>query len=195
MKHDTIINVPISLLCEANITPTQYTFLFLLHSKNWAALKQYVKANRGFPQHEVKDLNDRGFILHFNVNPAIETSPENLYVTEKYTDLLYTGDSAPYVDDDDAFNELHAAYPAYIQIDGKPTAARNMDFEAGEQLYARIVKGKREMHKSILEAIAYGKQHELLNMGLKKFLETRQWLSIQDAMEHAADNTGFNTDI
>lgn len=192
MNNGTIIHVPITLLCTANITPTQYTFLFLLHAKNWKAIREYVTANGGFPPHEVKDLHDRGYILYFKVNKNIETSAENFYVTERFTDMLYTGESAPMVDDDDAFNELHAAYPAYIQIDGKPTAARNLDFELGEQLYSRIIRGNRELHATILSTIAYGIEHGLLNMGMRKFIETRQWLSIQQAMEQGYQNQSFD---
>ncbi len=204
-KQATIFSIPLASLCESQLNPTQWVFCFLLHSRKWDALTTYVEHLGGFPIPDLRDLGNRGFVTYINPDlPKKEVElANNLQVTAKFADLLYgtapsgepISDTSLMIDDEVAFNELFMAYPPFIDISGGKAPGRNISVELGAEQYSLITKGKRVAHEEILDLLQWGMLNGLVNMGLKKFLDSRQWLSIKQLRESGEAGGTFTNDI
>jgi hypothetical protein len=178
-----------------NISPAQFLLLWLLHTKDVDTLRRYVELTQGWPQSDVTSLEDRGYILNFNSNRGESSKDNYFHVTERFTDLLYTGDNATLIDEDVAFDELFNAYPTYIIINGRKVSARSCNLFEMRKRYGEAIKGSNNVHKDILLCLEYAKTRDLLNMGLEKFIMSEQWRTIAEDMDTGSDSTGFQQDI
>lgn len=127
----------------------------------------------------MKDLHERGYISYVNDDSQEKCILNSILVTEKFTSFLYEGQDSVIISEEDAFNELFFAYPPFINIQGRMVSARTISIELGGHTYHRIIKGQRSQHKEIIEYVEFGKNNNMINMGLSKFLESRQWLGIR----------------
>lgn len=203
-QRDTVFTIPLSSLTRGAINPNQWVLCYLLHTQNWVALQAYLKDIGPWLRADIKDLHNREFITFKEVDFAYESSPRNLTPTSKFTDLLYgttsegetVDDQSLMIDDDEAFNELFHAYPAFINVNGSKAPGRSCDYEASCTSYSLATKGKRATHEAILHELAWGLEQGLVNMGLGKFIASRQWLSLRQARETGeTGNVSFdNTD-
>lgn len=192
-KSQTIYTIPLASLLEAKLNPTQWVFCYMLHAQQGVEATAYLENMGGFPESDLRDLGRRNFVTYINPGlrkPEVEQM-NNLKVTKAFEDILYgtssTGetvsDDSLMIDDDTAFNELFEAYPPYIEVSGGRAPGRSLSFELGAERYSLATKGLRSKHVEILTLLEWGRAHNLVNMGLQKFIESRQWLSIQQAKE------------
>ena len=84
------------------------------------------------------------------------------------------------------FEEFVDAYPRFLYIDGKRVAALNADMSELEDEYTKIVIRKGQ-HDRVLKALNWARDNHEIHMGIKLWLGSRQWKSIEEVMN---DTTG-----
>lgn len=180
-------------LVENNLTISQYWLLKLLYSKRTDLVATYCKeikhtdakgmTKKGFIEYELKDLEDRGFILDFNDIKAgvSDYYPSRFLLTQK-TDMLFK------FREGDAFEELIDAYPPFISINGRNVIARGYRAGESEYKYYKYINFNIEKHKEILELIKKNKSQ--ISCGLGKFIDTKFWENFSENITF-----DFNEDI
>jgi hypothetical protein len=165
----------VEFLCEHKISSDAYMFMLLLALDEIKLLYEYVEKNRGLQKKELNNLVERGYLINDN-------SVKNQYffdtfnVSPRFKSILV--DKANSIAD-----EAWSAYPTHIWVEGTRYNARNIDKEEFTKKYMNKILNSRRNHKKVLEAIEYGKTHDLLNVGLKKFIATEMWNDILDEMK------------
>lgn len=93
--------------------------------------------------------------------------------------------------------ELFDAYPPFININGKLCSIKNFTkanlftFEEFCTYYARAIKNAGVTHERVIEAVEFGKEHNLLNYSITEFIASRKWLEIEYIRESGNVN-GYN---
>lgn len=98
------------------------------------------------------------------------------------------------LEDLEAFDELFQAYPSHIPVNGTLMSGRGGDYDAMAVVYARALAAKNSpSHATILELVAWARQQNLLTMGLKKFLDSREWLGLQELRDQGFAGSTFDS--
>lgn len=84
------------------------------------------------------------------------------------------------------FEEFVDAYPRFLYIDGKRVAALNADMAELEAEYDKLVI-RKGAHARVLKALNWARENHEIHMGIKLWLGSRQWKSIEEIMN---DTTG-----
>lgn len=93
--------------------------------------------------------------------------------------------------------EFFDAYPPFININGKTVSIRNFtranlfSFEDFCLFYAKAIKNAGVTHERILEAVEFGKEHNLLNYSIIEFIASRKWEEI-DYIRGSGNVNGYN---
>ena len=132
----------------------------------------------GYSMDDVDDLEEKGFVE--NRNPKRrgkqEYKPDNIYVTQKFIDAIYT----TYSD----FEEFLSAYPPYaVGSNGKSYPLKVVDREELKELYNKHVPDKPTHHKVITAINWADKKGDLLTYKIDKFLTSKSWEDILRLME------------
>lgn len=86
------------------------------------------------------------------------------------------------------FEEFVDAYPRFLYIDGKRVAALNADMAELETEYTKLVIRKGQ-HNRVLKALNWARDNHEIHMGIKLWLGSRQWKSIEEVMNDTAGST------
>lgn len=93
--------------------------------------------------------------------------------------------------------EFFDAYPPFININGKIVSIKNFtkaglySFEDFCLYYAKAIKNAGITHERILEAVEFGKEHNLLNYSIIEFIASRKWEEI-DYIRGSGNVNGYN---
>src|SRR5947209_2008743 len=60
------LSIDLDALARYSITPNQYVFLFLTHTRQYAAMYKFGQEGPGFTAEEIGNLVDRGLIINLN---------------------------------------------------------------------------------------------------------------------------------
>lgn len=81
--------------------------------------------------------------------------------------------------------ELFDAYPPFININGKLCSIKNFtkaglySFEEFCLYYTKAIKQAKTTHERVMEALEYGKEHNLINYSIIEFIASRKYLEIE----------------
>ena len=194
-----------SIMRELELTPNQIWFCILLleqdYFKKKEMFKYYSDKHGGFRWLEIKDLEDKNYIVNFSGTEVPKTVGlkatvkgeikydtvtdvvilEMLMVTPYFKDKIY-------IDAELAADELLRVYPSFMMIDGKRVPLKLIgDREKFYQEYGDIINGDILKHKVIIEAATQFKKFadkgKVTGMGLKKFLASRFWEYIGELID------------
>lgn len=163
--YDRIIDYCI----EHKITVEQYMVLHLLFCKKISTIKLYAntfpyKKGKFLSIKERDDLIDRNFLIKETVGYSIG---------EKFKVI--------YADKFNAGNELWCLYPGFVRKkDGTMIPLTSMSKQIFRVAYWDAINGDRVEHDAIMEDVKYGIKHNLLNFGIKKFLEAEYWTKLRN---------------
>lgn len=93
--------------------------------------------------------------------------------------------------------ELFDAYPPFININGKMCSIKNFTkaglftFEEFCLYYAKSIKSAGITHERVMEAVEFGKEHNLLNYSILEFIASHKWEEIEYIRESGNVN-GYN---
>lgn len=180
-----------------NITPNEFILcMMIFHKDNSVALsytkfyqalneKRYGKHAENVIVEELENLEKLGYIE--NLNPLIDGTKyfyvHNYITTNQFEEHFL-------IDKYVAAEELCKTYPSRIKINmSNITPAINISIDEAAELYNKYIKGDIELHKEVIKKVEKLKKdyQGYAPQGLRKFIETRQWLYI-DLDEDTGDN-------
>lgn len=159
----------VNYLIEHNLTQDQYLLLHILYYREFNILKKFKKAfpleeGTMIPRLQIKDLVNRGFL--------VKTSTKGFKLGEKFIEIFVTPEVA--------VDEVYDLYPAFIKSDlGVDIPLKSMDKNLFKNIYIPKIYGNVKEHKEVLKDIQYGIEHNLIRIGINKFLTSEQWKSFR----------------
>jgi len=67
-----------------------------------------------------------------------------------------------------------------LYIDGKRFAARNTDKDKFFEDYNKEIAMRVDKHKLIMTCLQYAVKNKLVNMGIRKWFDSKQWEAIEE---------------
>ncbi|GAA4409933.1 hypothetical protein GCM10023187_33920 [Nibrella viscosa] len=169
-----MMNIEINLdaLIRYRITPSQYVFLFLTHTRQYAALYKYGQEGNGFTAEEIQDLIDRDFIIDLN--------KDGYYYVDFFVVTDEIGKDLFETDREKAALEFWNAYPVQLR-----------DPDTG-QIYSLVKTNKPrfladyylrighsdEKHRQVMEALHYAIDKGMIDMTIRQWFDSEQWTLI-----------------
>ena len=196
-----------SIMKELDITPNQLYFCVILMASTFEEkqqlLEHYTKAYGGFSYEEIDGLEEKDYIFNYGKNKEGKATLLTIPVQEKkvvrktvFSDAKYlemymvtpTFRDKLYIDKEEAAEEMLLAYPSWITIDGKRQAIKIIpDRNEFYEYYNTITNGDIIKHKLIVEMFSkyrkYVNEGKFNGMGIRKALESKLWLAIQEEVE------------
>lgn len=169
----------VDFLIEHKISADAYMFMLLISLDELAILYKFIELNHGLRQKELNSLVERGYLINDNSVPN-QYMADCYRVSPRFQKLLMK-QSHSMVD------ELWDNYPPYLWIEGSRYNARNIEKANLVIKYLTAIKNSRRKHRKVLKALEYGKTHNLINVGLKKFVATEMWDQLELEMEENAN--------
>jgi hypothetical protein len=170
-------------LVSKKITPTQAYFCHLLYYQDISSLYRYVHEFQQFTNEEVTDLEDRGYIV--NQDYHSKTKAADMYVV---TELLLDGLNLL---DESHGLELWTQYPNFITVNNLKVPAKSCDRDTLIRDYSRKVLKSKEQHRHIMAMLEYAKRHNLITMGIRKWVDSYQWEAVEQVIQQEPP-TSFN---
>lgn len=180
------------LCAKLEVTYTEFCFLYLLAVKDYYSVKLYVDKVEGFNLKLIRKLEKKGLLLNMNKATDVDDDgepimkPRLLHSTPTFDDLIK--DETPQLELDEAYDELLNVYPyEFTGDDGsggiKKFNARTANYEMYKFKYTQFIGADKDLHKKIVEATKYGKENQLIKVGLAKYIDGRMWGGIMEQME------------
>ena len=158
------------------LTGDQYLALRCLFEKRYDELVQLFKLGCISPA-GFNELTEEELLVNMNMPGQMDVKLMKL--TDKALKLF--DDNS-----DELFDEFVDAYPRFLWIEGKRVAALNADMGELQAEYERHVL-KKGLHDEVMDALNWARKNHEIHMGIKLWLGSRQWKSIQEIMN---DNRG-----
>ena len=172
----------VSLLLKTELTQEEFLFLYFIYIRNnvdsdiLKLMSKYAnirgKLENGkmkfLTKEEKESLQERGFI---KVKGDFD-SLSNYELQSKFTNY--------FIDIYDMGNEFIDTFPSFLNINGKPVNAKNWNLEEFRLVYAKRIKFLKKEHDLVILDVKYGVLHNLINQGLRKFVESEQWLALRE---------------
>jgi len=178
---------------DNKITVRQYFFLYLILQKDFqkesSLARKYVNLVEPFPQEEVEDLVEKGFLEDFN-SPN-QMLPEMYMIPSSVENNLFLTD--------DRADEFWSTYPVTFPIyskDAKFLARTGGAKDDILELYRKKVKSLKK-HEFVLEQlriyVTMVNNNEIHGMKIIDFVRQEIWDSVSDMREEKG-NTDFGLD-
>lgn len=162
-----LIDRYVKFLIDNQLSERQFLGLYLSYTKRNDLIELFKKnvtnGMKIIPPNELSDLITKGFVK------------VDMYGNHIITDKF----KAIFVDKHIATEQIYEIYPSFIYSNGVQIPLSTMDRNVFANLYEIAIMGSLEEHEEILLDIKYGKEKELLNIGIEKFLKSKYWLAIR----------------
>lgn len=162
-------NSYVPFLIEHGLTQNQYLLLHLLHKGRNDLIKDYKEK---FPSDDgtmigkywIQDLVNKGFLAEDKVN---------FYkLTEKFYSI--------FINKHTATDQIYDIYPTTCIIDGASIPLTAFDRNIFANLYDNYTNSSIKEHLEIIKDIEFAKDHDLIKIGIEKFLKSKYWLAIRE---------------
>jgi len=172
----------ISFIIANDLTQEQYLLLHLLKDNRRDLIQKYKNA---YPTEDgamidkkaIKDLVDKKFLIKTEKGFKLSKKLLNIFVTPEV-----------------AVDEIYDLYPAFIQsAQGVDIPLTSMDKKVFKEIYIPKIMGNVEEHKEVLQDIQYGIDHNLIKIGINKFLTSEQWKTFRK--QRTQENKTINVQI
>ncbi len=160
----------VGFLTKHNMSGDQFLFCCLVHEKKLSLIYKIFNERDGFNVDELRDLEDRGFVI--NMNKDNDLFADMYVVTDKFTSGIYG-------EDFHIWQEFIDLYPQFIFIDQKRIPAQSTDLDKLRQIYISKISRNINKHKKIMASLRYAVDHDLINMGIQKWVTSEQWKAVE----------------
>ena len=171
------IEINLESLSQYSLTPNQYVFLFLTHTRQYAAMYKFGQEGPSFSAEEIGNLVDRGLILNLNKSGYY------------YMDLfVLTDDIGQDLFDQDrekAALEFWNAFPIMLRDSrtGENFSLLTTDKQQFlKDYYIRIGHSERK-HRRVMEALDYALDKALIDMTIRQWFDSEQWTCLLELKE------------
>jgi len=175
------INNIVDICSDNGITFNQYLFCYMIYNKRIDLLYKY-ESIIGFDQHEIEELENKGFIFNYNktvyeIDSFSATEKLSILFKSKYT----------------AIEELKEVYPKFAEINGKKISLINSSNADLWLHYSNYIVTPEE-HKEILKITQKATKLNLINMSISKYIRSAQWKYLKDII-HQEDIKGYGETV
>lgn len=164
------LNDYVAFLCKHNMNGEQFLFCCLVYEKRFDLIYKIFNERNGFDRDDLRDLEDRGYLK--NMNQGDDTYCDSYEVTKKFREEIY---GEEYV----MWEEFINTYPQFIFIEGKRIPAQSTDLDQLKSIYFNKIARSVKKHKRIIELLTYASDHDMINMGIEKWVRGEQWKAIE----------------
>ncbi len=186
MNSELSLKEEINIYINSGLTPSELfilRLLFLAQDGDTSLINNYISnADNGKEVFKVvlKSLQNKGIILaSFKMPKEGETL--------KYTDIPINKNFVKkFIKESNQIGkEFFDAYPPFIYINGKMASIKNITkaglFSIDEFcfFYGRQLKLSSVKHERVMEALEYGKEHNLINYSILEFIASQKWNEIE----------------
>lgn len=163
-----------NFLCKHNMSGDQFLFCCLIYEKKLPLIYKIFNERGGFDIDELRDLEDRGYVI--NLNKENNTYADMYVVTDKFKEGIYEDEFL-------MWREMLSTYPQWIWIEGKRLPAQSADLDNLRVIYFSKIAKSPKKHREVIDLLAYASDHDLINMGIEKWIKGEQWRSIQQVLD------------
>lgn len=157
----------VNFICKHKLTQGQFLLLYLIYKERLDLIQLYKST---FPADDgtmigrlwIDDLVSRGFLIKEGNHTKV-----TLLFKQQFCNKI------------DVAEELLKVYPSTTEIDGKIIPLTAIDTIEVANLYITTILDNREEHEEVLKDIQYAVQHNMINIGIKKFIQSKYWLAIR----------------
>ena len=157
----------VKFLIEHKLTQGQYLLLHLIHKGRPDLIKAY---KENFPADDnsmigsylTQDLFNKGFL---------EKRGEVVVITSKFLEIFISKHTAT--------EEIFDIYPTHFSKDGVQIPLSAMDRNVFANLYDAAIQSSVIEHIEVVKDIKYAIEHNLLMIGIDKFVKSKYWLTIR----------------
>ncbi len=186
MNSELSLKEEINIYINSGLTPSELfilRLLFLAQDGDLSLINNYISnADNGKEVFKVvlKSLQNKGIILaSFKMPKEGETL--------KFTDIPINKNFVKkFIKESNQIGkEFFDAYPPFIYINGKMASIKNITkaglFSIDEFcfFYGRQLKLSSVKHERVMEALEYGKEHNLINYSILEFIASQKWNEIE----------------
>lgn len=186
MNSELSLKEEINIYINSGLTPSELfilRLLFLAQDGDTSLINNYISnADNGKEVFKVvlKSLQNKGVILaSFKMPKEGETL--------KYTDIPINKNFVKkFIKESNQIGkEFFDAYPPFIYINGRMASIKNITkaglFSIDEFcfFYGRQLKLSSVKHERVMEALEYGKEHNLINYSILEFIASQKWNEIE----------------
>lgn len=172
-----IIPINLEMLISHRLSADEYICCYLVYVKDFPYMHRYLTEHEGghFPEHMVRKLVQRGYLIDGNSPHDPRKYVDQYIVTDKFTQGVL-------IDTDIAAEQLWNAYPKIVHFsDGSKTfPGRNVSPEVLAVMYRQVIKSDLRKHNRIMEALAWAVENNQIHSGIKSWVATRQWETIEE---------------
>lgn len=163
------IEINLDALSRYNLSPNQYVFLFLTHSRQYAAMYKFGQEGPSFSAEEIGNLVDRGLIL--NLNKSGYYYMDLFVLTDELGQDLFDQDR------EKAALEFWNAYPILVR-DSRTGETFSLLTTNKQQFlkdyYIRIGHSERK-HQRVMDALDYAIDKGMIDMTIRQWFDSEQW--------------------
>lgn len=171
----------VGFLCKHNMSGDQFLFCCLVYEKRFDLIYKVYNERGAFDRDELRDLEDRGYVV--NMNKGSDTFADMYVVTDKFKDGIYAEELV-------LWQEILSTYPQWIFIEGKRLPAQSTDLDLLRVIYFTKIGKSLKKHKEIVDLLIYASDHDLINMGIEKWIKGEQWKSIRQILDDKPKSVG-----
>ncbi|RYC69572.1 MULTISPECIES: hypothetical protein [Spirosoma] len=170
------IEINLDALLRYNITPNQYVFLFLTHTRQYAALYRFGQEGPSFSAEEIGNLVDRGLILNLN--------KEGYYYLDFFVLTDEVGRDLFDQNREKAALEFWNAYPILLRDPhtGENFSLLTTDKDQFLKDYYSRVGHAIPKHRRVMDALEYAIDKNLIDMTIRQWLDSEQWTMMWELM-------------
>ncbi len=175
----------IEFIIENKLTQSQFLLLHLVYKNRWDLIKKYKEA---FPtgdgtiigKQATDLLLERGYLINDNGTAVVSNKFKEFYTTFNVVD------------------EIFSIYPQFTTNEqGVNIPLTAVDRTMFEKIYLDKIMYSAKEHFDIIKDINYGKENNLIKIGLSKFLNSEYWKvlrqqRIKDENEKVMNNKLLN---
>lgn len=203
MQHfDLSSKEEINIYINSGLTPTEFFILRLLmlaidgDSETLINYLSNVTNGKELLRQVLQSLKDKKVILStFKVPCEGESlNYKNIPLNKNFI-KMYIRES------NEMGKELFDAYPPFININGKLCSIKNFtranlfSFEDFCLYYTKTIKSAKTTHERVMEALAYGKENNLINYSIIEFIASRKYLEIEYIRDSGNVNGYSNSEL
>jgi hypothetical protein len=171
------LEINLDALCRYNITPNQYVFLFLTHSRQYAAMYKFGQEGPSFSAEEIGNLVDRGLIM--NLNKAGHYYMDFFVLTDGVGQDLFD------LDREKAALEFWNTYPILLRDSktGENYSLLNTNKQQFVKDYYTQVGHSEQKHRRVMEALNFAVDNTMIDMTIRQWFDSEQWTLVLELKE------------
>lgn len=158
----------VKFLIEHKITQGQYLLLYLVHKKRGDLIKAYKEA---FPSDDGTMIGQYWIDELFAKGLLTKSATGTISVSKLFLEA--------FINKHTATEQIFDIYPTHFNLNGSTIPLSAMDRSVFAGLYDIAIQSSIHEHLEIVEDIHYAIKHELLKIGIDKFVKSKYWTVIR----------------